>query len=86
MFPNDGSRITDWFEGDIYANTSTFLPRLPFEVNATIYNKLTVDFSGSLRLAVTDRDGNIKEWICEEMTDVTIKSDKRIGGLCYGIR
>ena len=77
MFPNDGSRITDWLCGDMSANTSDFLPRLPFEVKATLFNNVAIDFLGALRLAVTDRDGNIKEWICEEMTDVTIKPDNK---------
>ena len=77
MFPNDGSRITDWLCGDMSANTSDFLPRLPFEVKATLFNNVAIDFLGALRLAVTDRDGNIKEWICEEMTDVIIKPDNK---------
>ena len=77
MFPNDGSRITDWLKGYMSANTSDFLPRLPFEVKATLFNNIAIDFLGALRLAVTDRDGNIKEWICEEMTDVTIKPDNK---------
>ena len=78
MFPNDGSGITDWLAGNISAGSSTILPHLPFEVKANVYNNIAVEFIGSLRLAVTDRDGNIKEWICEEVPDINIKPDNKL--------
>ncbi|MBQ2855970.1 MAG: C10 family peptidase [Bacteroidaceae bacterium] len=69
MVPNDGSGIANWLEinwGNLFADSNTFLPLLPFNVKASVINSKMMDFSGSLRLAVTDGEGNIKEWISEE--------------------
>lgn len=77
MIPNDGSGITVWltaFQTGIATNATDFHPYSPFQVTACVRNgNGFMEFSGSFRLAVTDKDGNIKEWICEERTGMNLK-------------
>lgn len=76
MIPNDGSEIDYWliaYQTGIVANTTDFHPYSSFQITACVDNNNDImEFSGSFRLAVTDSEGTIKEWICDEETDMNL--------------
>lgn len=76
MIPNDGSEVTDQiiaYQSGITANVIDFFPYTSFNVTACVQNSSAIEFEGSFKLAVTDREGNIKEWISNEKTGMNLK-------------
>jgi len=77
MIPNDGSEIANWivaYKTGIVADTDDFHSFTPFRISACVYNINAVkEFKGAFRMAVTDREGKIKEWVCEEKSGMNLK-------------
>lgn len=76
--PCTSSEVEDWIKitspGIVIYETS-FQQNRDFYVNELYFaNNTAVDFSGSFRGAITDREGRIKEWITTEM-DYTLPSN-----------
>lgn len=70
MIPNDGTPIEDLLvvhnEG-LESKTDEYLSYLPFGMTACVLNNNSImEYDGILRLAVTDYQGSVKEWICDE--------------------
>ncbi len=69
--PNNSNQIEDWIT---FRNPGIEIFQTSFESNETYYfdklvftNNTAVDFAGSFRGAVTDRNGKIREWITTEL-------------------
>ena len=69
--PNKSSEVEDWIK---FKSPGILISETNFEQNVKFYfdelwfwNNTAVDFSGSFRGAVTDREGNIKEWITNDL-------------------
>lgn len=77
MIPNDGSEIANWivaYKTGIVTDTDDFHPYTPFRISACVCNINAVkEFKGAFRMAVTDREGKIKEWVCEEKSGMNLK-------------
>ena len=80
MIPNDGSEVADQIvayqseiQSGITTNVSDFFPYTSFDVTACVQNSSAIEFKGSFRLAVTDSEGNIKEWISNEIKEINLK-------------
>ena len=80
--PNKSSEVEDWIT---FKSPGILISETNFEQNVKFYfdelwfrNNTAVDFSGSFRGAVTDREGNIKEWITNDL-EYTLLS-------LYGVR
>ncbi len=70
--PCTSSEVEDWIK---FSSPGIVISETNFEQNSRFYfdelrftNITAVDFSGSFRGALTDRNGNIKEWITNELT------------------
>lgn len=76
MIPNDGNEVTNQiiaYETGIKTDVNDFYPYTSFNITACVQNNSAIEFKGSFRLAVTDRDGNIKEWISNEKKEMNLK-------------
>ena len=63
--PND--RIENWiqFHRGMYSNESVFNAGVDFNISFDLVNETQIDYSGDVMLAVTDRDGTVKEVLKE---------------------
>ncbi len=68
--------IEDWIKfrsPGIEISETSFVQGQEFVFDKLTFTNRTVDFSGSFRGAVTDKDGNIKEWITSEIKRTLLK-------------
>lgn len=75
MIPNDGGEVVNQivaYQSGITTNVSDFFPYTSFDVTACVQNSSAIEFKGSFRLAVTDHEGNIKEWISNEKKEMNL--------------
>ena len=75
MIPNDGGEVVNQivaYQSGITTNVSDFFPYTSFDVTACVQNSSAIEFKGSFRLAVTDHEGNIKEWISNEKIEMNL--------------
>ncbi len=67
--PDQSAEVEDWIQftsPGIVLSTTDFTRYVRFTFNDLYFtNSASVDFTGSYRGALTDRDGNVKEWITD---------------------
>ncbi len=70
LVPDRGQGIENHlrlYEPGMFTDADVFSPNVPFSVSAYPFNTSAVPFSGKMRLAVTGRDGVVKEWVSDEL-------------------
>lgn len=67
----NGGDFPNWVNiaGDILTNVNSFAQNEPFSISSmTLINGSSIGFNGVIRVAHTDEQGEIKEWVSEEIS------------------